>query len=224
MGDESQRIRESWLENAEAWSTAVREGQIESRRLVTDAAIIAAIVDQRPQTLLDLGCGEGWLVRTVAALGVIATGVDASEPLIAAARDAGGGEFLVASYEDLIERRTSFETSFDVVVANFALLDDTTPAILTALTKIVAPAGRVIVQTTHPMMTVADHPYIDGWRLETFSNFPGNWRSPMPWYFRTIESWSGCFTRAGYVISDIREPLHPGTFRPASLIIIAEPP
>jgi hypothetical protein len=52
----------SWQANADAWTAAVREQRIESRRLVTDAAILALAL--APLRILDLGCGEGWLRRT----------------------------------------------------------------------------------------------------------------------------------------------------------------
>ena len=54
----------SWQANADAWTAAVREQRIESRRQVTDAAILQAILALAPLHILDLGCGDGWLRRT----------------------------------------------------------------------------------------------------------------------------------------------------------------
>ena len=52
-----------------------------------------------PSTVLDIGCGEGWLVRALAERGIRAIGVDVVPSLIERATQAGGGEFRVASYE-----------------------------------------------------------------------------------------------------------------------------
>lgn len=63
-------ILASWQINADPWITAVREEQIESRRLITDRAMLMAIDARRPRRLLDLGCGEGWLCRAVHGWGI----------------------------------------------------------------------------------------------------------------------------------------------------------
>ena len=201
---EHERLRRSWVANASAWRDAVREQRIESRRLVTDAAIVEAVLDRHPRTVLDLGCGEGWLARALAAHEIEVTGVDASEPLIEAAKQLGGGRFLVAGYDALPPER------FDVVVANFSLLDDRPlPAI---------NADALIVQTIHPAF--AGGTYADGWRVETFDTFAGEWRESMPWYFRTIESWTRLFSDAGFAIDEIREPIHPERGTPASILFL----
>jgi 2-polyprenyl-3-methyl-5-hydroxy-6-metoxy-1,4-benzoquinol methylase len=64
--DHREQLRLSWQANADAWTTAVRGQRIESRRLVTDAAILQTILALAlaPLRILDLGCGEGWLRRT----------------------------------------------------------------------------------------------------------------------------------------------------------------
>jgi hypothetical protein len=53
----AQRLLESWQDNAGAWTAAIRTSAIESRRVATDAAILGAVLDRRPQRVFDLGCG-----------------------------------------------------------------------------------------------------------------------------------------------------------------------
>lgn len=211
MGSQEQ-IRKSWIANASVWSETVRERKIESRRVATDAAVIEAVLAREPRTVLDLGCGEGWLARALSERGCSVTGVDASPALIEAAQKLGGGTFRVMAYEEL----ATLDAQFDAIVANFSLLDENLH--LAALRALLHPGGTLIVQTVHPAF--AGEPYADGWRVETFASMEGEWPEPMPWYFRTVASWVNAFVQGGFTIRELREPLHPESGRPLSLVFL----
>jgi len=217
-----EQLRHSWAANAEAWTDAVREGRIESRRLVTDAAIVQAILARAPRRVLDVGCGEGWLCRALAARGVEVVGVDASAPLIDAARALGGARYEVASYDDLVSRRETF-AGFDAVVCNFALLEEEIGPLLAALRSRLRPTGALFIQTVHPWAATGKEPYRDAWRTETFAGFGPSFREPMPWYFRTLASWTAVLRESGWRIEELHEPAHPETARPLSLLLVAAP-
>jgi 2-polyprenyl-3-methyl-5-hydroxy-6-metoxy-1,4-benzoquinol methylase len=212
-------IAESWRANAEAWTAAVREGRIASRRAGTDAAVIRAVRRRAPRTVLDLGCGEGWLARTLAGAGCVVTGLDASEPLVARARELGGGDFRVASYESLVERPDRAGGPYDVVVANFALFAEEIAPLLGALRAVLSPDGAMVLQTVHPWAAAGDGPYADGWRIETFDAFGGAFAAPMPWYFRTLSSWLDAASAAGLTVARLEEPADAVTDRPLSLLL-----
>ena len=98
-----QAIQYSWQANATAWTEAVRGQRIESRRLATDRAMLNAIRAHQPRRVLDLGCGEGWLCRALAAEDVETLGLDASAPLIEAARQAHPqGAYRCLTYDALV--------------------------------------------------------------------------------------------------------------------------
>ncbi|KSW27063.1 MULTISPECIES: methyltransferase [unclassified Pseudomonas] len=102
MPDNPTRIRHSWDSNAGAWTRAVREQRIDSRRLATDEAIVRAVLEGSPHRVLDIGCGEGWLCRVLEAQGCEVVGIDASPALIEAARQAGEGQYEVLSQAELV--------------------------------------------------------------------------------------------------------------------------
>ena len=89
--DKEQRVLAAWQANAAPWTRVVRAGSIASRREVTDAAIIAAVREHQPRSVLDIGCGEGWLLRALGRRIARRLGVDAVPALIDAARAAGAG-------------------------------------------------------------------------------------------------------------------------------------
>lgn len=222
--DRIEDLRTSWVTNADAWTTAVRDGAIASRRLGTDAAALAACarvterVRGRAPRALDLGCGEGWLARALAANGADAMGIDASEALVERAREAGGdARYEAVSYEALRDDPTRVPGPFDLVVCNFALLDDAVAATLATLGARLSPDGRLVIQTLHPW--VAEGPYADGWRVETFAAFASPFPAHMPWYFRTLGSWVAALGAASLRLETLEEPPHPETGKPLSLLL-----
>ncbi|MGH8388667.1 MAG: class I SAM-dependent methyltransferase [Pseudomonas sp.] len=214
-------LLESWHHNAHAWIEAIRTGSIESRREVTDQAILLAVLGRQPERVLDLGCGEGWLLRKLTERGITATGVDGDATLVEAARAAGSSPVHLASYEALVDGAVDIGRDYDLICANFALLHQDIIPLLAAMNALLAPGGALVIQTLHPW-SVAGGDYQEGWRLETFSGFTGQWQ-PMPWYFRTLSTWLTALDMAGFALSSLQEPQHPQSPVPQSLLLVAEP-
>jgi 2-polyprenyl-3-methyl-5-hydroxy-6-metoxy-1,4-benzoquinol methylase len=214
------RIVDSWTRNAAPWTDAVRENRIESRKLVTNRAIIDAVLDCRPRKILDIGCGEGWLVRALAEHGISGIGVDVVPSLIEQAARAGGGNFRVASYEEMADGL--LDVKVDAVVANFSLIGkESVEGVIRRTPELLERDGALIIQTLHPLVATGDQPYEDGWRQGSWAGFSSDFSDPAPWYFRTVETWNDLIAECGFGSIEVREPLHPATGKPASIIFIA---
>ncbi|MBZ9779975.1 class I SAM-dependent methyltransferase [Pseudomonas sp. REP124] len=221
MSSPESSLLQSWQHNAQAWIEAVRSGAIESRQQVTDRAILLAIQSRQPERVLDLGCGEGWLLRALAQRGIEAVGVDGDSTLVASARAAGASQVHLASYEALAEAQVDIGRDYDVICANFALLHQDIIPLLAAMKVLLTPGGSIVIQTLHPW-TAAAGDYQDGWREETFAGFKGQWQ-PMPWYMRTLSSWIRALDMAGLRLAELQEPQHPQSPVPQSLLLVATP-
>ncbi|QBF26375.1 class I SAM-dependent methyltransferase [Pseudomonas tructae] len=215
------RLLQSWQHNAHAWIKAVRSGAIDSRQQVTDQAILLAVLGRQPGRVLDLGCGEGWLLRALAERGIDAVGVDGDPTLVEAARSAGSATVYLADYQALTQATVDVGHDYDLICANFALLHQDIIPLLCAMNTLLAPGGALVIQTLHPW-TASAGDYQDGWREETFAGFKGQWQ-PMPWYMRTLSSWITALDMAGYKLLSLQEPQHPQSALPQSLLLIAQP-
>ena len=225
FNDES--VLDSWNQNADSWITTIENEEIASRKIVTNNAIIDAITSYSPNSILDIGCGEGWLTRELTLKGIEAWGVDAVSALIKKAQLMNCGKFLVATYEDIINNNKisidiDFEFNFDAVVCNFSLLGkETVDNLIYSIPRLLKNHQLLFIQTLHPVIGCGELPYIDEWRQELWNGFNSDFKQPAPWYFRKIETWINLLKSSGFSILECREPINPITQKPASIILIA---
>ncbi len=200
----------------------MRDGTIASRQQVTNQAVVDAVQHCQVTSVIDIGCGEGWLARRLSKSGIAVTGIDATQALIDTAKVAGGGHFQCLNYSELHGLADTCGAPFDLAVCNFSLLgESSTEALLAQLPTLLQPAGRLIIQTLHPAECNSHLPYHDGWRQSSWDGFDDSFTDPAPWYFRTLSSWLALLRRHGFYLQKISEPLSPTTHRPAAIIFIA---
>lgn len=211
-----QHILAAWRHNAGAWTRAVRGGAIASRVAVTNDAIVATVCGQSPRSVLDVGCGEGWLLRALSARGIKGFGIDGVAELVAQANSAGGGEFSQLSYQQFA--RGDWRLPVDAVVFNFSLLAEDIARLLTATAALISNGGHCFIQTLHPLHALADAPYQDGWQAGSWQGIGEDFPELAPWYFRTLTSWQAMFDRCGLAVLAIDEPVAVGAHQPASII------
>jgi 2-polyprenyl-3-methyl-5-hydroxy-6-metoxy-1,4-benzoquinol methylase len=217
--DNEQSIIDSWEANAGNWIKIIENKGIESRTLVTNKAIIDAVYSARPTSVLDIGCGEGWLAKELTDRGMDVTGIDIIPELIRKAKEKTTGNFIVASYEDISEHNISLPVAFDAIVINFALIGkESTEVLLESMPYYLGEKGRLFIQTLHPHSRKLIDDYSTGWKQGSWDGLGDQFTLPYEWYFRTLEDWLELLNQSGFSKIQFTEPLHPVTRHPMSVL------
>ncbi|MFM2138804.1 MAG: hypothetical protein RJA57_1111 [Bacteroidota bacterium] len=218
MNFREQAILASWEKNARRWIDLIQRRGIASRNLVTDSAIVEAVLSQKPHTMLDLGCGEGWLCRMMAGKDIQVTGADAIPELIEYARQSGPGRYVLAEYASIASGKVTFSHRFDVITLNFALLGkESTAQLLAALPQQLEPGGCLLIQTLHPGIRESEGES-SGWKEGSWEGLQADFTDPYEWYFRTLEDWLHLIKEAGFSRVQATDYPHPETGAPLSVI------
>lgn len=219
----------AWDSAATAWDDFVEAGLDYWRTEVHGPSLLNACGDVAGQRALDLGCGQGWFSRQLAARGARVEAVDMSEGQIANARRHEAARPLGITYHHLDATRIAERWPaghFDLVTACMALQD--TPhagQILTAARRVLTPEGRMAFSIVHPLASAPHHqwqqndedanvamcvgryfesgPFVLNWTMERLRE---HWATPA-WH-RTLTDWSRLITDAGFAIVHLDEP-HP---------------
>ncbi|HEY7398068.1 MAG TPA: class I SAM-dependent methyltransferase [Gaiellaceae bacterium] len=111
-------------------------------------AILDALALEPGERLLELGCGGGLLLREALEAGVVATGLDHSDEMVALARErAPGAELVVGRAESLPFEGGNFDAVAMSVV--FFFFDDPV-GVLRECVRVLVPGGRLAAYTTSP--------------------------------------------------------------------------
>ncbi len=214
-----QLVIASWKANAANWINIIDNNGIESRKLATNNAITTAVCNAKVLTVLDIGCGEGWLCRELHSSGMLITGIDVVPELIEKAKNKVTGDFYVASYEDIYSGAISFSKLFDAIVINFALIGkESTENLLAALPRHLATGGKLFIQTLHPHSRKLIDDYTTGWKDGSWDGLGEAFTQPYEWYFRTLEDWLLLLSQSGFSRIKITEVLHPASGKQLSVI------
>jgi ubiquinone/menaquinone biosynthesis C-methylase UbiE len=185
--------------------------------------MLQAIGEPNGLTILDAGCGEGYLSRILARKGAAVTGVDTSAKLIEAARtqnlvDALTISFDVASVDEL----PYTDNRFDLVVCNHLLNDLPDPSKpIGEFARILRDGGGLVILMLHPCFYnkhaereqatngLIASSYFDTRSIEQAFEVDGL-TSPVAntAWFRPLEFYTEALRRSGFMITSLTEP-HP---------------
>jgi SAM-dependent methyltransferase len=158
------------------------------------AGVVELLAPQPGERVLDLGCGEGTLAQAIQQAGCKVVGVDASAPLVEAAR-ARGVEAQVANAEAL-----AFDNEFEAVFSNAALhwMRDA-DAVLRGVYKALVPGGRFVAE----MGGYGCVAKIRAALAQVLAKYDIDANAREPWYFPSAEEYRQRLERAGFRVRSI---------------------
>ncbi len=215
--------KQRWEENAAFWVKIIREHRDRYRTELTDPAMYEAIGNCDGLSVLDAGCGEGYMAREIRRRGARqVVGVDKSEALIDAAITAAGQDAgLIFNAADLGALPLD-DSAFDLIVANHVvndLHDITTP--VREFARVLTPSGRLVILMLHPCFygiraerqalrtNLPVSEYFTPRAIEQHFEVDGivSPSRTIAWV-RPLEDYTQALADAGFCITSLREP-HP---------------
>ena len=215
---EIQETRAFWNRVADDWRVQVGTAGDTNRILNSDPVLWAFAGDVAGLTVLDAGCGTGYLSKQLSKRGALVTGIDFSERMIAIAREQHPHiDFRVDSCSEL---GTFDDAQFDLVLANYVLMD--TPDLqgtMHAFHRVLRASGIAVVVFSHPCFpqgraAVAGNSKEINYRW-SFSYFDrrkcvdppwGHFTSEFIWFHRPLSDYWKAFKASGFVVLDFDEP------------------
>jgi len=215
----NQQVLTAWEANANAWIHSLEKNEIKSRLVLTNLAITNAILEVQPKTILDAGCGEGWLGKTMEGHGIKVDGFDGVKVLVDNANKKNNGDYYVLSYHEVRNGKKQLTAMYDAIVFNFALFEkEKVKPLLERLKNQLKPKGFFIIQTISEQNNLFASRSEDGWMLEDWKSMKIKFPAPFKWYYRTDSEWRNLFNEMGASKVIAKQNFHQETKEAFSII------
>ena len=213
---------QSWNQKAGEWDIQVGDHGDRNRMLNSDPVLWQFVGDVQGLTVLDAGCGTGYLSRQLCRQGAIVTGVDFSPKMIEISQQKAQAENLVIYFQEdsCSQLKTLSSHYFDVLVSNYVLMDlPDLKAAIQSFYRVLKTGGIAVVVFSHPCfpqgdaaMVNSDRSIIYRWQqsyFEPHKRQDAPWKhftSPFVWFHRPLSDYWKAFKEAGFTVIDFEEP------------------
>jgi len=200
-------------------SSDYSQGRTRHTKLILDSALLAVIGKVEGKKVLDVACGAGALLNSLARRGAVCTGVDYAEEMIRVARRKARKSDFKIDYRIMDARRlVDLPADFDLAIISllFPHLSKKKEILstLSGVARVLKPGGRLVVAEPHPSFD-----YYIRRRLETrnFNYFSSGLKYAFEMrigrkslssiaYHWTLQDYSDALSKAGFLIERILEP------------------
>ena len=215
-------VQEFWNRVAADWQIQVGDDGDSNRILNSDPILWKFVGEVRNISILDAGCGTGYLSRKLAVKGAKVTGIDLSEKMIAIAKEKSATEnYKIDFYVDDCSKLDKLcDRCFDVVIANYVLMDvpDLAGAIA-AFNRVLKLGGYAVLIFSHPCFPQGKARVTQNGKEVNYSwSFPyferqkcieppwKHFTSEFIWFHRPLSDYWKTFKSFGFEIIDFDEP------------------
>lgn len=179
------------------------------RQHLLNPTIFALLGDVRNKTILDAGCGQGYLSRLLARKGASVTGVEPSDAFYKYARQREQVEQLGIHYVQADLSTWTPPNTFDFVIANMVLMDipDYEPALKNCVAAL-GSVGGLIFSLLHPCFEEAGSAWQEKGYVEVRDYFRERAVKQTYGYFihRPLSTYLNSVIEAGCTLQRVIEP------------------
>lgn len=206
--------KKEWSKNADFWIKIIREKLDPYREALTNKAILDLIKKEKNSTILDAGCGEGYLCRLVAKIDKSNQifGIDIAPKLIKSAESLEKESPLGIKYSVQDFRKTNFpSSSFNIILSHQTIHEIPNPEkAIKEFSRILKSGGRLILLFLHPCFEVDPKIYFQPTKIKKSSYLVSGIKSPSAYFYLhlPLSKWTEILANNGFLIKRVGEP-HP---------------
>ncbi|MFQ5979339.1 MAG: class I SAM-dependent methyltransferase [Candidatus Heimdallarchaeota archaeon] len=227
-------IRDDWETLANSWTSLIRPEGTLHHRFILNPCIDELLEPISGFTILDAGCGEGYLARKLAFKGAKIIGIDFSTLMIEKCKEAIPQQ-LASQLEyycaDIRQMPFLADDSVDKILANLCFPNLETSAVREALAefqRVLRSTGCLVFSILHPCFEAglggwepgeknssgrregkffkADHYFLERSYEQLWKNPEGPFPQPLAFVHRTLETYFALLTDASFSVDLLREP------------------
>lgn len=154
-------------------------------------------------TVLDAGCGEGIVSRTITGTAARVVGIDVAPQLVAYARERDVTKTSTYEVHDLSQPLPHYTDTFDLIVSNMVLNDvpDYTGFIAT-MSSVLKPQGRMVLSMNNPYSALYREKVKNYFDSNTMTQYG---LGPVYYFHRTMEEYLHAFQAANLLLRRLHD-------------------
>ena len=192
------------------------------REVLLNPAIFSLIEKTSGISILDAGCGEGYLSRLLANKGAIVTAVDYSEKMLKIATTKTPSDLNIKYYQGNCENLDFLkDNSLDMIVSNMVIQDlENYEATFGEMYRLLREGGYYIFSILHPCFVTPKSGWVKNtngqklyWKVDNYfyegvyeQTFPVDAENKVVFYHRTLSSYFQAIQKAGFILETLIEP------------------